>query len=109
MGDLNKMFNPGTVALIGADDGEGSAGRSILNNLLASGGRKIFPVNRDKDKVLDLDCLPSISDVGEHIDLAVITVPGEEILSVTEECGKRGVEGANIMSAAPRSGRQERE
>lgn len=108
MGDLNKMFNPGTVAFIGADDGEGSAGRSILNNLLASGGRKIFPVNRDKEKALDLDCLPSISDVGEHIDLAVIAVPGEQILSVTEECGTRGVEGAIIMSAAPRSGREER-
>lgn len=108
MGDLRKMLDPKTVAFIGADDREGSRGRSILDNLLLSAGRKVFPVNPDRDRVLGLDCRPSISDIDEHIDLAVISVADELILPVTGECAERGVEGAIIISAGPRNDMGER-
>jgi len=108
MGDLKKMLDPKTVAFIGADDREGSVERSILDNLLSSGGRAVFPVNPDKSKVLHLDCRPSISDINDHIDLAVIVAPDELVFSATEECGKKGVEGAIIISSGPRTAPEER-
>lgn len=108
MGDLRKMLNPKTVAFIGADDREGSHERSILDNLLSSGERRVWAVNPHKRKVLHLDCLSSISNVDEHIDLAVIVAPDDLLLSVTEECGNKGVEGAIIVSSGPESSMEER-
>ncbi len=108
MGDLKKMLDPGTVAFIGADDREGSRERSILDNLLSSGRRRIWAVNPLKGKALNLDCVSSISDIDEHIDLAVIAAPDELLLSVAEECGKKGVEGAIIISSGPEGSPEER-
>ena len=103
MENLKRMFDPETIAFIGADDLEGSMERSILNNLLSSGRRKVFPVNPDKTNVLHLDCYPSISSIGENIDLAIIVAPDEMVLGLTEECGEKGVGGSIIMSAGPRT------
>ena len=49
MGDIGKMFNPKTIALIGATDKAGSIGRSILSNLLLAQDRLVFPVNPNKE------------------------------------------------------------
>ena len=108
MGDLRKMLDPKTVAFIGADDREGSRERSILDNLLSSGARRVWAVNPHKRKVLHLDCLSSISDIDEHIDLAVIVAPDDLLLSVTEECGNKDVEGAIIVSPGPEGSMEER-
>ncbi|MBA4418126.1 MAG: acetyl-CoA synthetase [Syntrophus sp. (in: bacteria)] len=108
MGDLKKMLNPETIAFIGADDLEGTIERSILDNLIAPGGRQIFAVNKDREKVLHLDCHHSISDINTPIDLAVIVAPDELIIDITEECGKKGVEGVLIISAGPQTSIEER-
>lgn len=108
MGDLRKMLDPKTIAFIGADDREGSRERSILDNLLSSGVRRVWAVNPDKTKVLGLHCLSAVSDIDEHIDLAVIVAPDDLLLPVTEECGKKGVEGAIIVSPGPEGSAEER-
>jgi len=63
VGDIRKMFNPETIALIGATDREGSVGRSALENVLASKRRKIYPVNPMRKTVLSVDCYPHIESV----------------------------------------------
>ena len=93
---------------MGSDDREDSVKRSILDNLLSSGGRRIFAVHHDKSKFLNVDCYPSISHINEHIDLAIIVAPDELVLDITEECGKKGVEGVIIISAGPKSTMEER-
>jgi acetyltransferase len=107
MGELRRMLNPKTIAFIGADDREGSAERSILDNLLSSKETRIWAVNPHKDRVLGIECRASISDVNEHINLAVITVPYNEVLRVIEECGKIGVDGALILSSCPQGSSEE--
>jgi acetyltransferase len=102
VGNLKKMLDPKTIAFIGSEDREGSIERSILDNLLASEGRQIFAVSPDRIKMFHLDCYPSVSFIDEHIDLAVIAVHDELITDITEECGKKGVEGAIIVSAGPK-------
>jgi len=107
VGDLKKMFNPETVALVGASDRENSIGRALLQNLLVSEGRKIFAVNPNRKTALRLECYSSVGDIGEHIDLAVIAVPAASVPGVVEECGKAGVEGAIIISAGFRESGEE--
>jgi acetyltransferase len=93
------MFNPETVALIGATEREGSVGRAIMENLLLSEDRKLFPVNPNRTKVLGKTCYPSITLVTERIDLAIIATPAQNVPEIVEECGKAGVEGLIIVSA----------
>jgi len=99
MRKLNNLFNPKTIALIGASDKESTIGRIILTNLLQSKDRKIFPVNPHKKKVLDIPAYPSIADVPENVELAVIATPAPTVPEIVEECGKAGVGGIVIISA----------
>jgi len=87
------MFNPKTIALIGATEKEGAVGRTILENLLRSKERKIFPVNPHMDRVLDVETYPNIAGIPEHVDLAIVATPARSVPVVVEECGKAGVEG----------------
>src|SRR5512147_735701 len=98
-GDLNALFNPKTVALVGATDTEDSVGRSIMENLIGSGDREIFPVNPNKDVLFGRQCFPRISSVNQEIDLAVVATPAATVPSVVEECGEAGVAGIIIISA----------
>ena len=99
MSHIQVMFNPKTIALIGATEKEGAVGRTILENLLRSKERKIFPVNPHTSKVLDVESYPTIASVPEHVDLAVVATPARSVPDVVEECGQAGVEGVVIISA----------
>jgi acetyltransferase len=99
MGHIQVMFNPKTVALIGATEKEGAVGRTILENLLRSKERKIFPINPHTNKVLDVKSHSSIASVPEHVNLAVVVTPARSVPEVVEECGQAGVEGLLIISS----------
>jgi Acyl-CoA synthetase (NDP forming) len=99
MSHIQVMFDPKTIALIGATEKEGAVGRTILDNLLWSKERRIFPVNPHMSKVLDVECYPVIATVPEHVDLAVVATPARSVPGVVEECGRAGVEGVVIISA----------
>jgi acetyltransferase len=99
MSRIQVMFDPKTIALIGATEKEGAVGRTILENLLRSKKRRIFPVNPHVNKVLEVKSYPGISSVAEHVDLAVVATPARSVPVVVEECGRAGVEGVVIISA----------
>ena len=99
MGNLRKVLNPDTIALIGATAEEGTAGRTLLENLLLSKGRKIFAVNPNRETVLGLDCYPTIGDVPEKIDLALVATPPPTVPEIVDECGRVGIEGIIIISS----------
>ncbi len=67
MGHIQVMFDPKTIAMIGATEKEGAVGRTILENLLRSKERRIFPVNPNTSKVLNMKSYPGISSVPEHV------------------------------------------
>ena len=96
---MRTMLDPKTVALIGATETEGTIGRTIMENLLRSGGRDIFPVNPHHEVVLGVPCVPSIADVPVPIDLAVIATPAEGVPDVLEACAAAGVVGCIVISA----------
>jgi acetyltransferase len=99
MSHIQVMFNPATIALIGATEKRGAVGRTILENLLRSKERKIFPVNPLRQMILDVKSYPSIASVPEHVNLAVVATPARSVPVVVEECGQAGVKGVLIISA----------
>ena len=99
MSHIHVMFDPKTIALIGATEKEGAVGRTILENLLRSKERRIFPVNPHASKVLGVESYSAIAGVPDHVDLAVVATPARSVPGVVEECGKAGVEGVVIISA----------
>ena len=99
MSHIQVMFDPKTIALIGATQKDGAIGRTILSNLLGSKERKIFPVTPHAGKVLGVESYPSVFDIPDHVELAVVATPARSVPGVLEECGKAGVAGAVIISA----------
>ncbi|ENN95728.1 acetyl CoA synthetase [Methanocaldococcus villosus KIN24-T80] len=93
-----KLFYPKSVAVIGATKKEGKVGYAILKNLLKFNG-KIYPVNPKYDNIFNLKCYKSVLDIDDEIDLAIIAVPNVAVPQVLEECGKKGIKYAVIISA----------
>jgi acetyltransferase len=98
---LEKMFNPDSVAVIGASRKEGKVGRAVLDNLMQNSKLKIIPINPKSDEILGLPCYHNILDVPESIkvDLAIIVVPAKLVPGSIDECGQAGVKNIIIISA----------
>ncbi len=97
---LDPIFAPKTVAVIGASEREGSVGRTILWNLLSSPfGGTIFPVNPKRPNVLGIKSYPSVADIPDPIDLAIVVTPARTVPGIIGECIEAGVPGAIIISA----------
>ncbi|MDQ3236173.1 MAG: CoA-binding protein, partial [Actinomycetota bacterium] len=105
---LDAIFRPDTVAVIGATDRLGSVGRTIMWNLISSPfGGTVFPVNSRRSNVLGIKAYPSVAEVPQKVDLAVIVAPAPTVPSIISECVDAGVDGAVIISAGFRETGQE--
>jgi acetyltransferase len=97
---LDVFFKPRSVAVIGATETVGSVGRTLLTNLIASPfGGVVYPVNPKRPSVLGIRAYPTIGDIPDSIDLAVIVTPAPSVPNVIEQCVNVGVKGAIIISA----------
>ncbi len=97
---LDAIFAPRNVAVIGATEKEDSVGRTLLWNLISNPfGGTVFPVNPKRNNVMGIRSYPSISDVPDQVDLAVIVTPAPTVPGVIGECVAAGVKGAIIISA----------
>ncbi|HVO78236.1 MAG TPA: CoA-binding protein [Methanomassiliicoccales archaeon] len=88
---LKALLHPETVAVIGASDTPGKVGYVITKNLLES-GVEVYPVNPNELEVLGIKCNPSVLDVPEHVDLAVIAVGARHVLTAIDECLQKKVD-----------------
>jgi len=97
---LKSIFAPKNVAVIGATEKEGSVGRTILWNLISSPfGGAVFPINPKRPSLLGIKAYPTIKDVPDQVDLAVIVTPSTSIPGIVAECAEVGVKGLIIISA----------
>jgi acetyltransferase len=98
--NLDKVFNPQSVAIIGASDVEGSVGYAIVKNFTQSGyAGKVYFVNIKKPEILGVKTYQTIDQIPEQVDLAMIATPAKIVPGVMEECGKAKVKGVIIVSA----------
>ncbi len=102
MSDIEKvraLFEAESVAVVGASRNPAKTGHVILRNILESGFKgRIYPVNPKAGEVLGLKAYPTLKELPEPVDLAVIVVPAKFVPSVIEEAGERGVKAAVIIS-----------
>ncbi len=97
---LDMFFNPKSVAVIGASATPGKLGHDVLANLQTSGYRgDLYPVNPRGGEILGLTAYPSVLDIPGPVDMVVILVPAAFVAGVLEESGKKGVQGAVIITA----------
>jgi acetyl coenzyme A synthetase (ADP forming)-like protein len=97
---LRSIFEPRSIAVVGASRRHQTIGYVILDSLLRDGFTgAVYPVNPKSEVVHSMRAYPSIAEVPEKVDLAVIVVPKELVLAVAEECGAAGVKGLVVISA----------
>lgn len=97
---LDAIFQPQTVAVIGASERSDSVGRTVLWNLITNPfGGTVFPVNPKRASVLGIKAYPTIAAVPERVDLAVIATPAATVPQIIRECVAAGVKGVVILSA----------
>jgi acetyltransferase len=95
---LSAMLAPKSVALIGASEKPGSVGRALLENLQSFRGR-VFAINPSHATLLGQKTFPTIGDVPDPVDLAVIATPAATVPGIVGECAAAGVNGVVIISA----------
>lgn len=97
---LNNFFNPASIAVVGASRTPGKVGYDILNNIIRYGYQgMVYPINPGSPEILNKKAYPSLIDVPEKIDLAVIVVPSKNVLEVVEQCGAKNIDSAIIITA----------
>jgi len=97
---LDALFHPRSLAMIGATRAMTKWGFIVLARIINDGyAGKIFPVNPKEKTILGLQVYPSILDVPEPVDLAVITTPAAVVPEVITQCGKKGVPAAVVITS----------
>jgi len=98
--NLDKLFDPRSIAVIGASNKKGSVGYILLRNLIgAEYDGIVYPVNLSAQSVQGIQAYASISQVPRKIDLAVIAVPAKAVPETMRECGEADVASAVIVSS----------
>jgi acetyltransferase len=98
--NLDYIFKPKSIAVIGASNTVGSAGYRVFRNLIGSGYEGVvYPVNPKYESIQGVQAYPSVKDVPKAVDLAIISTPAQTVLDVVEQCGKKGIKGILIISA----------
>lgn len=98
--ELDAIFKPKNIAVIGATEKAGSVGRTILYNLITNPfGGTVFPVSTTRSSVLGIRAYPTIKDVPDKVDCAIIVTPARSVPGIVQECVDLGVPGAVIISA----------
>jgi acetate---CoA ligase (ADP-forming) len=98
--DLQGLFCPKSIAIIGASNTPGKVGYAIVKNLIdADFSGEIFPINLKDKLVQGLPALKSVSKIKKQVDLAIIVIPAKFVPVTMKECAKKGIKNAVIITA----------
>ena len=98
--NLDKIFEPHRIAVIGASDAPTSVGYTVLRNLVGSGFRGVvYPVNPKREAVQGIQAYKDIPSLPHAPDLAVICTPAPTVPALVRQCGEAGTRGIVIISA----------
>jgi acetyltransferase len=98
--NLDHIFQPESVAVIGASEKKGTIGRALIENLVqAEYPGDIYPINPKYDSLFGHPAYGKITETPTPVDLAVIAVPLAKVPPVIGQCVKTGVKGTIIISA----------
>ena len=101
--NLDKIFKPRSIAVVGASETRGSIGLAIMENLIQGGYEgRVIPVNPKYSKITGIKTYKSLTGADQNIDLAVIATPISTVPEIVRQCVDAGVGGAIIISAGGR-------
>ncbi len=110
MTGIGTFFNPKSVAVIGASSNPDKLGYAVVKNLLDGGysrlGR-VYPINPTAQEILGFKAFPTVQQVPDPIDLAVIVIPYPHVPDALRTCGQKGIPSAIVISAGFREAGQE--
>ncbi|NJD60406.1 MAG: CoA-binding protein, partial [Anaerolineae bacterium] len=110
MNRIDAFFAPQSVAVIGASTNPEKLGYAVVKNLLDggySGKGKVYPINPSAAEILGFKAYPSVMEVPDPIDLAVIVIPYPHVPEALRTCGQKGIRSAIVISAGFREAGQE--
>ena len=113
--NLDTLFNPCSLALVGASANPIKWGFIVLFNILKGEFEGlVYPVNPKLDSILGLPCYPSLEAIPEPVDLVVITTPAATVSSLIDECGRKKVPHVVVITSdfsetGPEGARMEQE
>ena len=93
------FLSPKSIAVIGASDKQGSVGRAITSNIMNGYKGIVYPISPTRETVFDQKAYKSVMDVPDPIDLAVVITKNTIVPVVLEECGKKKINGAIVITA----------
>lgn len=97
---VGRLLRPSSIAVLGASSREGTIGHALFKNLIDGGFTgTVYPVNPSATPVAGVRAYPSILDIPDHVDLAVVVVPAEHVMAVVDESVRKGVHGFVVISA----------
>src|SRR6478735_4466340 len=97
---MRTILFPERVAIIGASRRAQSIGAVLLANIIAGDFRgQLYPIHPEADEIQGLKTYPSIRDVPEPVDLAILVIPADQTVGVVKECGKAGVKALLVLSS----------
>ncbi|MBI2369032.1 MAG: CoA-binding protein [Deltaproteobacteria bacterium] len=100
MSAFTPLLEPRSIAVVGASTVEGKTGNVILSNLIENGfGGPVYPIHPTASEILGLRAYPTLSHVPGPVDLVFVVVPRELVKEVMEQCERKGVRAACIVSA----------
>jgi len=105
---MRPFFEPDSVALVGASDRDGSVGRVVLENLLmGQDTRAVYPINQNRDTILDIKCYPNLTALPKVPELVVVATNAKYVVDVIDESSRIGVKNAIIISSGFREAGEE--
>jgi acetyltransferase len=96
--NLKEFFNPRSIAVIGASSNPEKVGYALMNKLKDYNG-KLIPINPNNPEIFGIKSFGSVLDYPKKIELAIIAIPAEGVNQILEECGKKKIKNAIVISA----------
>ncbi|MEM0438250.1 MAG: CoA-binding protein [Candidatus Micrarchaeia archaeon] len=97
--NIRAVLEPESIVVVGASRDPSKVGHAILKNLLINGyAGRLYAVNPHADEILGVKCYKSVSEIRQRVDCAIISVPAKYVNGILEECGKKGIRGAVVVS-----------
>ena len=97
--DLEPLFRPQSVAVVGASNNFAKWGYSTFACIMTSYPGDLYPVNKRDKEILGHKAYPGVNDIPGPVDLVIIVVPPEAVAGVMTECVEKGVKAAVIITA----------
>ncbi len=96
---LEEMFNPNSIAVVGASNNREKIGNILVRNIKTSYRGKLYPINLKEPEIEGLKAYSSLKEIGSKVDLVIISVPREAVVDVMMEAGEAGTRAAVIITS----------